>query len=190
MFQTPRKATTLFCMVLGQIDLGQILVTALVSAVVSFAVTVILRVWDRRTVEWLVAGEAHPTYFAGEKKDMVLNLELWNTGDADAYDVRLIRCNGVNPDTGKEWECWETFEAGCIKAGEHVAFTMKPSFASWETCWVKVVFRPSPVYRHDPRCSRKYLLSKEIGNQFEYRPEKSEMAVYGRGKIPARPKDA
>lgn len=76
MFQMPRKATTLFCMVLGQIDLGQILVTALVSAVVSFAVTVILRVWDRRTVEWLVAGEAHPTYFAGEKKDMVLNLEL------------------------------------------------------------------------------------------------------------------
>ena len=54
MFQMPRKATTLFCMVLGQIDLGQILVTALVSAVVSFAVTVILRVWDRRTVEWLV----------------------------------------------------------------------------------------------------------------------------------------
>lgn len=102
MFQMPRKATTLFCMVLGQIDLGQILVTALVSAVVSFAVTVILRVWDRRTVEWLVAGEAHPTYFAGEKKDMVLNLELWNTGDADAYDVRLIRCNGVNPDTGKD----------------------------------------------------------------------------------------
>lgn len=142
-------------------DLVQIFVTAVISAAVSFTVTAFMRCWDRHKVRWLVTGEAHTEYDGKPTGRVRANMQLWNVGDADAFDVRLIRCNGKGED-GKDFETWTTFEAGCVKAGDHVDFVMHPMEDSYETAWVQPVSTSAPVFRHRPTQARRFVLSEEI----------------------------
>lgn len=130
-----------------------VLGTALISAAVSLAVALSFRWWERRAVTWKLTGEQRPEHADGKATGYLrADIELHNTGDGDAYNVRTVRCNGA------DFEPWETFEAGKVASGESIkaAFTVQPD--SWRTCWVEVVFASSPTHlKRTTRTGRLYL---------------------------------
>jgi hypothetical protein len=167
------------------------LISAVISAVVSLAVTLLIRLLDRGTVEWMVVGKANWKQDRTDSPNkMRYRMELWNTGDADAYDVRLRRCNGKDSKTGKDLTAWETLEAGCIKSGTYIEFQMLPSADCYKDTWVQVIFRTSPVYRHKPTVSKKirlYPLIRYIGAWSDDQPYSE---IFGRGWIRDLKKDS
>lgn len=130
-----------------------VLATALISAAVSLAVALAFRWWERRTVAWKLTGEQRRERSGGTETGRIrAEIELHNTGDGDAYDVRFLRCNGEG------LEPWETFEAGKVAAGESVraAFSVTPEM--WRTCWVEVIFASTPTHlNRTSRTGRLYL---------------------------------
>lgn len=145
----------------------------------------LIRLFDRGTVKWMVVGKANWKQDRTDSpKNLRYRMELWNTGDADAFDVRLLRCNGKDAKTGKDLKTWETLEAGCIKSGEHIEFQMLPSAAHCKETWVQVIFRTSPVYRHKPTVSERIPLHPLVHYVGYYLDDQPYKDIDGRGRIP------
>lgn len=118
-----------------------VLWTALISAGVSLAVALIFRWWEQRKIEWVVTGKQSVAYVAGKDTENIrASIEIHNAGDGDAFNVRLLRCNGG------EFTPWETFEAGRVAPGESIQAEFIVNPENWRTCWVEVIAVPTPVH--------------------------------------------
>lgn len=136
------------------------LAVAACSAAVSALTVIVMRWWDRRTVEWLITGYAYDETRHGKPTGRVkIELEVHNTGDQAAYDVRLVRCNGGS------YEPWTTFEAGRVDAGQSFATTMSPGEDHWEQSWMLVQHRSSPVARNKSTSGPRTLLRQVTGEK-------------------------
>jgi hypothetical protein len=132
--------------------------TALISAVVALLTSVVLRWWDRRSVRWVVTGEAHAEYNLGKRTDRArVELDVHNAGDGDAFDVRTRRCNGGT------FTPWVTLEAGKVASGESFHVTFSVSEENMDSAWVEVIARSIPVRRR-PKTSRRYVLREVTGS--------------------------
>ena len=113
-------------------------VAALVAAVVSVAVTVGFRWWDRACVWWVLIGEAHLPYDAGRKLDALkFTATLHNAGNGTAYDVRSRRR------IGPQYDDWESFEAAIVRPGESVTLTQQ-SNGAWDDLEIDLSWSVSP----------------------------------------------
>jgi hypothetical protein len=134
------------------------LTVALISAPVSLLVAIAFRWWEKRAVRWVVTGEAYVEYQSGMPTGAnIAKLQVHNAGDADAYNVRLTRCNGG------EFSSWETFEVGRLAPGENFPVTVSAIPENWETAWIEIIYQPTPVHRRKPTRSRRYLVALIVG---------------------------
>ena len=143
------------------------LVVALISAVVALATSLAFRWWESRKVEWLITGIAFRGYDSGTATGtFVARLEVHNTGDGDAYNVRLVRCNGGT------FKAWETFESGKLASGESFPVTFDVSPENWTTAWFEIIYQPTPVKRRKPIRSRRYQVGEIAGPVSEFPPSR------------------
>lgn len=152
------------------------LAIALLSAGVAFLTTLGVRWWDRRKVEWIVTGEAHNDASTKdtERPRVHIHLQLHNVGDGDAYDVRIRRCNGG------DYEPWTTFDAPVIKSGDSIDVQFLTGVADWETAWMEVTARSSPVARSRAKTYPRVVLRDVSGPRTAYKPDSRE--AQGRGR--------
>lgn len=131
---------------------------ALVSAVVSLITALAFRWWDRRKPDWLVTGYADADFDRGKETGLVrIELEVHNIGDADVYDVRTRRCNGGT------YPSWVTFEQGKLPAGDSFKVRFRCSPETWETAWMEVIARPTPVARRSAKTQHRVVLRDVTG---------------------------
>ncbi|WP_082600776.1 hypothetical protein [Agromyces sp. Root81] len=141
--------------------------TALIAAAVALLTSIVFRWWDRRSVKWVITGEAHDEYESGRTTGRVqINLEIFNAGDDDAYDVRLRRCNGGAADP------WVTFQAGKVAAGESFPVRFSTSADIWESSWVELIARASPIGRSRSRTHPRVILRSVTGRKSDRPPSR------------------
>lgn len=136
---------------------------AWIAAVVSLASAVYTwgsRWWNRPAVHWLCDG-----YARRRPEGLEVNLHLVNCGDAAAYGVETIRCNGG------DFHPFTVFEAGVVPAGGSVSVLLTPTTETWESCWVELRYRQSPTKRSpEPQTTGRLKPSQELADPHRLAP--------------------
>lgn len=147
------------------LNFQETLIITAISAIVALATSLVFRWWESSKVEWLVTGIAFKGYDHGRATGTnVARLEVHNVGDGDAYDVRLLRCNGGT------YKPWETFEVGKLAAGESFAVTFDTKPEHFDSAWFEIIYQPTPVRRRKTTRSRRYQVGAIAGHVHDMPP--------------------
>lgn len=107
------------------------------AALISTAVTLAFRWWDRTAVEWVLVAEAHGSTLPGRDGQTKFTLIAHNAGTGTAYDVRTRRRRGPR------YEEWHEFEAAVVRPGEIVTITEHTS--DWDALELDLSWTASPT---------------------------------------------
>lgn len=142
-------------------------VIAAVVAVVSTGFTLWLQWWRKPKVVWSCQGWATETWDNGRRTGDLFTVHAFfvNCGDAAAYGVDTTR------NVGGGLRSFSSFEAGVVNPGEQFEIVMLVHPAGWESCWVELAYRSSPIRRSGHRpSSQRFYLERELGGQDRLRP--------------------
>lgn len=144
---------------------------AAVVALISTGATLYLQWWRKPEVRWLCDGYAtaergQGAYGpVGEPVGIQIAIQLVNCGDAPAYGVETVRCNG------EPYLSFTVFESGVVPPGGRVDVKMSVGTEHWDTCWLEPRYRQGPTSRSkELRSGPRFFPSRELGDRRRLAP--------------------